>query len=128
MGNKIIENEFLTLTIENNIILGVYKVNSQIDINAAKLCIQDRILLSNNKIYPTLVDTRNIKFINKEARDYFASNEGVKLLSAAAILVDSFFSKILVQIFITYSKPSIPTKMFSKKDEALKWLKQFAEK
>jgi hypothetical protein len=127
-NNTNIENEYLKMWIEDNILFGVYKLNTNIDLAAAQKCVSDRISISHGKNYPVLVDIRNIKSINKAARDYFASKEGLQYIEASAILVDSYLSKLLSHIFLTFSTPPIPTKMFTGKEQALVWLKKNSER
>jgi len=121
-----IENEYHTIWIENGIIHGSYNPNLKvIDITIAKKLVSDRLKLSNGITRPVLVDTSNAKTINKEAEEYMATGDAMKYLSAAAILVHSRVAKVMASIYISLSRPKIPTKVFIDKAKALVWLEQF---
>ncbi len=99
----------------------------QVDIHIAKQIIRDKkkILSSYNKDVPALVDIRNVKSIDKAARNYLSSEDGKMYINAGAILVGNTKSKIMGNIFITFNKPELPTKLFTNKAGAVKWLHQF---
>lgn len=67
-------------------------------------------------------DARGMKFITREARDYLASGIVGAYCLALAILVDSPVNKVLMNFFITVSRPVFPTRLFTSKAEALAWL------
>lgn len=60
----------------------------------------------------------------KEARDYAANNPVTGRL-AEAIVVKSMSVRILGNVFINFHKPSVPTKMFNKEEDAIEWLSKF---
>jgi hypothetical protein len=124
---NILETKYIKISLENEVILCIWK-EVDVDIEVAKLMIDERVNFSNGKTYPCLSDIRNIKSLSKEARVYFAGPAGAKLMTACAILIDSPVSKLIGNFFISISKPIIPNKIFNKKEEALKWLEQFKEK
>ena len=62
---------------------------------------------------------------DRETRDYYSSQEGLVATKALALLVESPVSKIMANFFIYFSKPAIPTQLFTSEDEAVAWLKTF---
>ena len=63
-----------------------------------------------------------------EARKYGAKKEVVDLSIALTILAGtSLPATIIGNFFIKFNRPSIPTKMFKKEENALKWLNSFRE-
>lgn len=123
---KTIETEYVNMTIKDGILHFSYKEIESLDLEIAKKCVRDRIEFSENTSYPCLVDAVLIKNVSREARDYFA-NEGNDLITANALLVKSHIFKMIVNFFINVSKPRNPTKMFTDKSQAVKWLKQFRD-
>src|SRR5687767_6969851 len=117
------ENEYMEVWLENGIVTGVYKSNT-IDIVSAKECVSIRLKVSNGKPSPTYLDARKVKSISKEARDYFASDEGRREMTACAIVVESAVGRFLVNFFLQINKPPVPIKFFSDKEDAVKWLQQ----
>jgi hypothetical protein len=124
MNQKIIENEFTKLWIEDGIMYGEYKEDIIIDVEAAKKIAADRIALCNNKSYPFLGTAGSIKNLTKEARDYFSKGDGIKYMKKLAIFTTSPISRMVGNFFLAISKPTVPTRVFTVKDEAIRWLKE----
>lgn len=120
------QNDFAKYWIENGILFFIYKDDIDIDLNAAIKIVEDRINYQNHKNYPVLADFRKVK-INKEGRDYLAK-AGSKNVTACAVLTDSPVNKIMANFYLKIDKPVTPTKMFTEKEEAIKWLAQFLDK
>lgn len=70
-------------------------------------------------IYTSILDFVRI---TTEGRRYGASDEGQEYTKANAILVDNMAKKIVFNFFMNINKPKTPTKSFSTKEEAFKWL------
>lgn len=66
-----------------------------------------------------------LKNPSKEARDYLGTPEVVALLKANAIVANSTLPKIIGNLYLMFSKPNIPTKIFTDEAAALAWLQQF---
>ena len=83
--------------------------------------------LSSGKIVPAMIDTRNIKHLNftKEAREFAASERVKEFKKADAVLVDSYFNRLSANIYLSFYKPAIPTRLFNNESDALKWLTFF---
>ena len=75
-----------------------------------------------------LVDGRDVSSITKEARDYFAKDDGIKLLLASALVADSVLGKFIGNFFLQINKPILPLRLFTDEKEAYKWLQQFKPK
>ena len=65
--------------------------------------------VSNGKLRPVLVDFRNIKTMERSARQELAACKGV---TSAAILIDSTLSQLIGNALITFSKPTLPARIF----------------
>ena len=118
------ESPYLTLVVEDGILIGTYTAGIKVDLKVAKQMVEFRLIFSAGKSYPFFADVREVKMINKEARDYFASSEGIKGIIATAVFVDNFVSKTIGNFFINFSRPAIPTRIFSNRSEAINWLKE----
>jgi len=125
MKNNYIKSQYQQIWIENEIIYNLYDSGlKSIDINIAKHLVEDRLKISDKVRRPIFIDTSNVKSITREAEKYLATQNATKYLSAAAILTHSRVAKLLYRIYISLSRPKIPTKVFSDKEEALGWLEQ----
>lgn len=80
--------------------------------------------LCGGKKHPCLVDGRAELTFEPGVREYYAGPEAAKFASALALLSDSGPMKVLANLFLTINKPTAPTRMFTKEDEALAWLRK----
>lgn len=121
---QILKLPYGTIKIENSIMTGVYEKGLTIDREMARTIVKERLSRFGHKKYPVLADIRGLKYATKEARDYFAK-EGVEGMSALAILMGNYVTVVTANLFISFSKPLVPTRAFRTREAALKWLKQF---
>lgn len=78
----------------------------------------------NNKPLPLLCDLTNVVKMTQECRRHFSGKEHAETFSKCALIVTNPVSKIIGNFFIGLNKPLKPTKLFTSKEEGLKWLKQ----
>lgn len=78
--------------------------------------------LSGDQVYPILVDIRKIRSISKEARDHFAMRDRKPGVLAIAMLVSSPLSRIIGNFFLGLNHPVVPTRMFTDRDQAERWI------
>ena len=69
-----------------------------------------------------ITDVRRTGTLSKEARDCFTGEEGAQVVSAAAFIVDSSFSRALGNIFARDAKASFPVTLVTSEEEAIAWL------
>ena len=74
---------------------------------------------------PIVVCLTNIKTVSKESRDIYSSDEMGDTISAAALLVGNPVSRIMGNFYIGINKTKMPVRMFTRRDEAKKWLRDF---
>lgn len=80
--------------------------------------------ITNGERYPSVVDARNLKSQSKEAQDYYAGAENLKLVKCIALLVGNPFTKMFGNIFLKLKKPLYPFKIFTAMEDALEWAKE----
>ncbi len=78
--------------------------------------------ISGDVVYPILVDIRKIRSISKEARDHFAMRGRKPGVVAIAMLVSSPLSRIIGNFFLGLNQPVVPTRMFTDRDQAERWI------
>jgi hypothetical protein len=122
--NDLSQSRYIEFQIENGILIGTYTRNLKIDLEVAKHISEQRLAFSKGCVYPSLLFTHYLRSVNKEARDYFAV-EGVKGMSALAIVPGNFIDVIATNLFITFSRPTVPTRAFKNRTLAVEWLNQF---
>jgi hypothetical protein len=81
--------------------------------------------LSDFKKVPVLIIGGSFSTLAPETRKFMASEESLVYSKAEAFLLRSLAQKILINFYIKFDKPLVPTKVFTKEEEAIKWLKGF---
>jgi hypothetical protein len=126
---KYFENEFVKIWIEDEILLSEYRENLVIDIAAAKSIVEARVLFTEGKSYPILIDFTNLKSANKEARDFMNDpSKGLKGLVCGAFVGNNAVATLFINLYLRIYNPPIPTKFFTDRSEALIWLKETSTK
>ena len=125
--NNSLSNEYATFWIDDGILHFLYHPAVVIDVAAAERVVADRLAFQDGKAFPVFCDTRGIKDTDKAARDYLAK-EGSLLALAVAFLVNPPISQAITNFYIRTNKPITPTKIFTEKYEALKFLKPYRRK
>ena len=119
---------FTTWLGENDICYTVVKSNAVVVIVDAIENTDAVKELSDGKIYPMLVNLKEIKSITKEARDHFSMKNRAPGVSAIGLLIKSPASTIIGNFFLGLNKSKVPVKLFTSEDKAIAWLKQFSKK
>lgn len=84
----------------------------------------DRLLtLTGEKLCMIVEPNSRSKTPEAADRDY-VNQQLARVVKAMAVIHHSLFQKLLADIFFHLVPPSYPTKMFTNKEEALKWLRQ----
>jgi len=80
-------------------------------------------LIANVSRYGTIIDTANIKSISKEARDWYSQvqNDNPHNI-CVALVVNSFYTRIIANFFLGFSNSRTEMKIFNIKDDAVEWL------
>ena len=118
------ENEYAQFWITNGVLIFEYKPNTILDLVAAQHIVADRIHFQNEKSFPVLCDVRGILSTDKSGRDYLAQSGSV-LTKAVALIVHQKVSLTISNFYLRISKPTVPTKLFNNKDDALAYLEQY---
>ena len=64
--------------------------------------------------------------VTKEGREYMATDEAVLFTTVEAYVIQSLAQRILGNFYLKFNKPKVPTKMFTDREKAEKWLKNYA--
>jgi len=121
------ESNYVDLNLENRILIARYKSGSRIDLEAAKLILKERLDFTNNKDVPVMVIDSGLVSMDKPARDFLSSTDGVKGIKACAIISSSVVNSMLVNFILKISRPNLPVKVFTNRATAEDWLKSFVD-
>ena len=113
---------------ENEIVEGVIFTNiTTLDQAIEDINAQERIRIKLNKQKTrVLIDMSEISEVSKEARDYFANERTAKTQRACALYITSGIGRVIGNFFMGLNKPQTPTKLFTDKKEAIKWLHTYS--
>ncbi len=103
----------------------VVKKNSEVTFADAKENSAAVNSLCQGTKFPLLIDSRDIKSIEKQARDYFSLKGRESNVNSFAIIIASPLSRIVGNFFMGLNKPTVPVKLFTDEREAISWLKQY---
>lgn len=79
----------------------------------------------NYKKVPLLAEHEEFALPGKENRDFWAKKESCPYSSADAFMIGSTGLMLIANVYLRINKPERPTKMFTNKEEAIRWLKTF---
>jgi hypothetical protein len=120
------KNDYVHLTLKDNILHVNYTENLIITLPIAKEIVNNRIWFQlqhqHNSI--AMVGQLNIKYADKKAREYLAC-EGAERLTAAAFFSNSLVAKTLLRIFLIVENPPIPIRLFDNEKSAVAWIQNY---
>lgn len=120
-----LDTDYVHLEIRDGILVGIYKKGLKINLSIAREIVQARLAFTENKTLPAIIYNQGVISMDKEARQFLSSADGIKGLKAAAIILDSPFGSFLGNFFLAVNKTSMPVRIFSNIGSASKWLAQF---
>jgi|SRR5687768_14926381 len=123
--HKFLDTLYVHYELQDDLLIGTYKKGLKISLEMAKEIVKTRLEFTGHKPVVALVYNQGVVSMDKDARDFLASEEGVRGFIAGAIVLDSPVGSFLGNFYLSVSKPKIPARIFSNKEAALKWLQQF---
>lgn len=124
MNTVLLQNNYVKIELYHSILVATWQ-NISIDTNIAKDAVKSRLEVSSGISYPVLINIKSVIKVTKEARDFLASEEGCRGVTASAIVVNSALTSMIGNFFIRVSKPLVPTRLFTDENAAIKWLSAF---
>ena len=122
---KVQDTPYVHYKLQDDLLIATYKKGVKLSLDMAKEIVKARLEFTNHKPSLVLIYNQGVVSMDKKARDYLSSNEGISGIIAAAIVLDSPFGSFLGNFFLSVTKPKIPARIFSKKEEALKWIQKY---
>jgi len=122
---KVLDTQYVHYELQDDLLIATYKKGLKISLDMAKEIVKARLDFTNQTPILVMVYNQGVVSMNKKARDYLSSNDGIRGIIAAAIVLDSPFGSFLGNFFLSVTKPKIPARIFSKKEDSLKWLQKY---
>lgn len=113
---KLREDGILQITIHDNVEVGI-------DICKELTNAYEKLLGNKKALLLHLVG----KFVtmDKESREYSASEIGLKFSKAEAFVINSLPQKLIGNFYMRVNKPAVPTRFFDSIEKAEEWLKNY---
>jgi hypothetical protein len=83
---------------------------------------KNNLKLTKGLDYAAILETGNYTSITKEARELMASSEMEVSRKATAFIITSLAQKLIGNFYLRVNKPNSLTKIFSEKENAIKWI------
>jgi hypothetical protein len=118
-----------TMTLRANGVMHVFvKEDCLVDIDDIKEGLEFVHSLGMNNRYLNLYEFSKNADVDKDAREWASSNTNNQFTVADAMLVKTMAHKIVGNFYLNFHKPVRPTRLFTDKLEALKWLGTFKDR
>lgn len=111
----------VSIELVNGVLIGTLKCE-YVDLSIAQAAVSHRLKHFGDKDYLLMISMSDVKHVTKEAREYFASEEGCLKIKCCAIIISSEVTKIIANFFIRINKPLVPTSLFTSEEKARQWL------
>lgn len=123
MQSKIINDKIKVVQGDDQIYSYIALNNSTIDMETLKEMTETGDAWNGDQLCANLVDLRDMGFIDSKTRAYAAEQYRAHV-AGQAIIIGSKVSSYFANMFLKFSKPKVPTKLFTNEEEAREWLKE----
>jgi hypothetical protein len=125
---KILDTPYVHFELRDDLLIGTFKKGLKINLEIATEIVKTWQDFTEHKPVRQLIYNQGVISMDKKARDYLSSEKAVGKVIAGAIVLDSAFGSFLGNFYLSVSKPKMPARIFSKTENALKWLDKFKTK
>ena len=122
---KVLDTPYVYYELRGDLLVVTYKKDLKVNPEMAKDIIKERHEFTNNRPVVLLVYNQGVVRMDKKAREFLSSGDGVKGIIAAGIVVGSPFTSFMANFFVSVNKPKMPVRVFSNSEDALTWLQKF---
>jgi hypothetical protein len=114
----------VSITSDNLFVIEIEK-DTEVNLFITKEIIKATKTLGRGLKIPAIIIANDFSLPTKETREFLANAEASPQVSAEAYILKSTAQSIIGNFYLNVNKPERPTRMFTKINEALKWLDQF---
>ncbi|MBA4241094.1 MAG: hypothetical protein C0448_10225 [Sphingobacteriaceae bacterium] len=107
----------------NDIVYVTFKDNCNLDIPLQMRLLDYYYDITDGKLMHFMFFAAENVSLSKEARDNAVKIEDQSMLGATAVVVDTLAYKLIANFYLKFNKPKRPYQVFSKEEDAIKWLK-----
>jgi hypothetical protein len=117
------ENNIAHLKYDDDVLYVVIKESVDLGIKEMDELLEFSANFTNYEKRYTVVDTRSNYNSSQEVSNHYAKSEYNKYRYADAFIVNSLGMRLLVNFYIRFHKPEIPTRLFNDEQSAINWIK-----
>ena len=119
---KTLDTPFASLKLQDDVLYVKMKEGINLGQPEMEELLRQAVEFTSPNKYFAVIDTTSPYDSSLEARNFYAESEYSKYRYADAFIVNSLPMRLLVNFFITFNKPKIPSKMFNNEESALSWI------
>ncbi len=116
------------LSYSDDILLIRVDEDVHLEIKEMDRMLREEVEFTNYRKHFAIIDARSNFTSSEEVRKFYAEHELSKYRYADAIIVDSLSVRLVVNFYISFNKPLVPTKTFNTMEDAYKWIEDMKEK
>lgn len=90
--------------------------------------IKKRLEITGSNPVVMLSDIRKLKTSTREARQRMAAKDGQIGMLAVGVVMNSRLQSVIYNFFMNLSSLTVPTKIFTNKEDAIEWCKNYVPK
>lgn len=109
---------------EDGIVRIQYPQNFNLTLQVMQVVNQQHRQITTDK-RPVLVYAESVASAEYEAQQFASTEQAIELTACLAIIVKSFFTRAMAELFMKFHKPPYPTRVFNHEKAALAWLETF---
>lgn len=122
------QTEIAYLLRRGDVVTAEVKENVDISVEKMNELLQEAVRIAGFKKYFVIVDARAGFRSEADVRDYYADNDYLKYRYADAFIVKSLAVRLMVNFYISFNKPSVPTKTFTDPEQAIRWINELRQR
>ncbi len=93
----------------------------------ADRAIKKKLEMFQGKSFPIVADMRNVKTSTRESRQRMSEPDAAIGVKAVAVIINSKVQKVMFNFFSAINKRPAPARVFSNKEDAVKWVQKFVD-
>lgn len=122
------ETRIAWLSYHEDVLLIVVKDDSMVAVEDMEELLQASVKLAGYGNYYSIVDVRVNAGATQGVTDYYAKNDYNRYRYADAFIINTLAMRLLVNFYVAFNKPSVPTKTFADPESAAKWISSLKQK
>lgn len=123
---RVVETDYIRLELlDNGILIATYKRQSRLTLEMAREIVQTRLDFVGLEPRPVLVLNEGVVQIDKAARKWVGSGDGVAGIKASAVVADKPFTYFIISLILQVERPPMPVRVCRTKERAMTWLEGY---